>query len=264
MSCNSSPRPPKSDSLFAETPMFGHQKKSTAVIPRSIQRSARFRVSGVRDSRCQKPHANTNSEFPNPDIYFGFSAFTSCDVIQLCSTNPEIPIDFPIGIFPELLDFCHASSYDGRSSIISRFHEIKCSGCLASSGFLKRRIPICRWTLPFRDESLDFCHVSLQDGWSTSISRFREIKCQNVLASCPFDPRSSETLKCRWLDLRHVSQPMDDSDLFRGFHHGDSRSPVLRTFDIPISEVPISRRLSGLSLCLRGFKPRATPVRSHD
>jgi hypothetical protein len=110
--------------------MFGHQKKSTAVILRLIQRSARFHVSGVQESRCQKPHANTNSKFLNLDIYFGFSAFASCDVIQLYSTNPKISIDFPIEIFPELLDFCHASSYDGRSSIISQFHEIKCSRCL--------------------------------------------------------------------------------------------------------------------------------------
>jgi hypothetical protein len=107
------------DSLFTETLMFGHQKKSTVVIPARSNGQRDFRVSGVRDSRCQKPHANTNSEFPNPDIYFGFLAFASCDVIQLCSTNPEIPIDFPIGIFPELLDFRHASSYDGWSSIIS-------------------------------------------------------------------------------------------------------------------------------------------------
>jgi hypothetical protein len=39
---------------------------------------------------------------------------------------------FPFGTFPELLDFRHASSYDGRSSIISRFHKIKCRYALAS------------------------------------------------------------------------------------------------------------------------------------
>jgi hypothetical protein len=80
----------------------------------------------------------------------------------------------------------------------------------------------------------------------------------------PLIPEVPNSKMSKTLDQGHVSQPRYGSDLFQGFHHGDSWSPVLRTSDIPISEVPISRRLSGLSLCLRGFKPRETPVRSHD
>jgi hypothetical protein len=34
-------------------------------------------------------------------------------------------------------------------------------------------------------------------------------------------------------DLRHVSQLMDNSDLFQGFYPGDSQSPVLRTSEYP-------------------------------
>jgi hypothetical protein len=62
----------------------------------------------------------------------------------------------------------------------------------------------------------------------------------------------------------HVSQLMDDSDLFRGFHPGDSRSPVLETSDIPISEILISQLFQDFLLPVHeGFKPLATPVRSN-
>jgi hypothetical protein len=117
------------------------KRKSTTVVPRSTQRSTRFRVSGVRDSRYQKPHVNTNSKFPNLDIPYcysfpGFPPFRNfgTSILEMRGSpifrirempNPDKPMDFPIDIFPGLLDFRHASSYDGRSSIISRFREIK-------------------------------------------------------------------------------------------------------------------------------------------
>jgi hypothetical protein len=64
------------------------------------------------------------------------------------------------------------------------------------------------------------------------------------------------------LDSCHVSQQMDGSKLFRGFHCGFTRSLVHGIFNIPNSDASISRHLSGPSLVLRGFNPYATSVRS--
>jgi hypothetical protein len=65
-------------------------------------------------------------------------------------------------------------------------------------------------------------------------------------------------------DLRHVSQQMDGSDPFRGFHCGDSRSPIIETSNIPISEILISQLFRDFLLPVHeGFKPLTALVRSN-
>jgi hypothetical protein len=48
------------------------------------------------------------------------------------TSNPEMPMDSSIGIFPEFSDFRHASSQDGQSLIISRFQKSDADVLLSS------------------------------------------------------------------------------------------------------------------------------------
>jgi hypothetical protein len=59
------------------------------------------------------------------------------------------------------------------------FGVLKCS-CFLSSGFVKRRIPMCRWNLPFRDFSgaLGFT-PRVPSRWTVLVvSRFRDLRLQ--------------------------------------------------------------------------------------
>jgi hypothetical protein len=55
---------------------------------------------------------------------FGLHGSEMCMLLVLRireTSNPEMPMDSPFGIFPEGLDFCHASPQDGRSTSFRDF-----------------------------------------------------------------------------------------------------------------------------------------------
>jgi hypothetical protein len=72
---------------------------------------------------------------------------------------------------------------------------------------------------------------------------FRDFAKSNAKMSRHLVLLIPKILSCEMLtapDLHHVSQLMDDSDLFQGFYPGYSQSLVLRTSDISISEIPMT------------------------
>jgi hypothetical protein len=81
--------------------------------------------------------------------------------------NPDKPVDLSIRIFFELKDFRHVSSYDGRSSIILGFREIKfqCPPIL-----LNPEIPTGKMSM-----ALDHHHVSQLTDNPDSVSGFRDM-----------------------------------------------------------------------------------------
>jgi hypothetical protein len=98
-----------------------------------------------------------------------------------------------------------------------------------------------KWTLLsgfFLNSWISTTRPPMMDG-PQSFHDFMKSNAEMSRHLVPLIPEISNSEMPTALDLRHVSQLMDDSDLFQGFHPGDSRSPVLRTSDIPISEIPI-------------------------
>jgi hypothetical protein len=92
-SCNqvyylSDPRNPNYQTL-----MSSHQKKSTTVIPRLIQRSACFSRIGISRLSIPKSLVNANPQIPKSRCQFrlfGFREFASRGVMKLCSMTSKI------------------------------------------------------------------------------------------------------------------------------------------------------------------------------
>jgi hypothetical protein len=111
-----------------------------------------------------------------------------------------------------------------------------------SSGFAIYRIPMCRWTLPFRDFSgaLGFT-PRVPSRWTVLVvSRFRDLRLQipcqlrTPIAEMPTVSSMSATCPNKWTA---VILSLFRESRFRDFRRGVSF--VNKTSDIPNSEMPM-------------------------
>jgi hypothetical protein len=86
------------------------------------------------------------------------------------------------------------------------------------------------------------CSQQMDDPDPTSL--FQDFRCPDDR-----NPLSTQNPGSRYtdgsLDLRHVSQLMDDSDRFQDFHHENSRSHVIVTLDFTNVDIPMATPLVG-------------------